>query len=309
MDELMGPDKTLEMAEKIAKASELGPEAESKAKAAAAFEAMAAFGEPVPFATALGRAGAAAGRNIKEYEKLKREADREANKLRLDTARYERAEKRGKISEARQIADKMEDRNVALYNLEAQKNQALAQMTQAERLAMEGFKIQRAQVAATRAGQFNLDREFLSAETQKGIENYRALNNGKDPVGQELANIRSEAATKVAEMKRYNPYGAPNIDIRLQSEITDAQKADEIIKNLRLKLLGADPKDAPAIEAQIQARADEVARVVQSRVQRPGVPTTTTTPPPATTKYTEGATAKDKNGKPIVFRNGQWEYQ
>ena len=309
MDELMGPDKTLEMAEKIAKASELGPEAESKAKAAAAFEAMAAFGEPVPFATALGRAGAAAGRNIKEYEKLKREADREANKLRLDTARYERAEKRGKIGEARQIADKMEDRNVALYNLNLQKNQALAQMTQAERLAMEGFKVQREQIAATRAGQFNLDREFLSAETQKGIENYRALNNGKDPVGQELANIRSEAATKVAEMKRYNPYGAPNIDIRLQSEITDAQKADEIIKNLRLKLLGADPKDAPAIEAQIQARADEVARTVQSRVQRPGVPTTTTTPPPATTKYTEGATAKDKNGKPIVFRNGQWEYQ
>jgi hypothetical protein len=270
---------------------------------------MAAFGEPVPFATALGRAGAAAGRNIKEYEKLKREADREANKLRLDTARYERAEKRGKIGEARQIADKMEDRNVALYNLNLQKNQALAQMTQAERLAMEGFKVQREQIAATRAGQFNLDREFLSAETQKGIENYRALNNGKDPVGQELANIRSEAATKVAEMKRYNPYGAPNIDIRLQSEITDAQKADEIIKNLRLKLLGADPKDAPAIEAQIQARADEVARTVQSRVQRPGVPTTTTTPPPATTKYTEGATAKDKNGKPIVFRNGQWEYQ
>jgi hypothetical protein len=126
MDELMGPDKTLEMAEKIAKASEISPKAESQAKAAAAFEAMAAFGEPVPFATALGKAGAAAGRNIKEYEKLKREADREANKLRLDTARYERAEKRGKISEARQIAQQMEDRNVALYSLETQKKPSVS---------------------------------------------------------------------------------------------------------------------------------------------------------------------------------------
>lgn len=36
MDELMGPDKTIEMAEKIAKASEISPKAESQAKAAAA---------------------------------------------------------------------------------------------------------------------------------------------------------------------------------------------------------------------------------------------------------------------------------
>ncbi len=304
MDELMGPDKTLEMAEKIAKASEISPKAESQAKAAAAFEAMAAFGEPVPFATALGRAGAAAGRNIKEYEKLKREADREANKLRLDTARYERAEKRGKIGEARQIADKMEDRNVALYNLNLQKNQALAQMTQAERLAMEGFKVQREGHAVTRAGQFNLDREFLSAETQRGIEDYRARNNGKDPVGQELANIRSEAATKVAEMKRYNPYGASNVDIRLQSEITDAQRYDEGIKNLRTKYLMADDKDKPAVQAEIQARLDEVARIVQSRVQRPGAGGTTTPPPSGAQptpkaeydKLPKGAIYTDPNG-------------
>lgn len=305
MDELMGPDKTLEMAEKIAKSSELGPEAESRAKMATAFEMMAAFGEPTPFATAFGKAGAIAGRNIKEYEKLKREADREANKLRLDTARYERAEKRGKISEARQIAEKMEDRNVALYNLEAQKNQALAQMDQAERLAMKGFEVQREGFAVTRAGQFNLDREFLSAETQKGIEDYRAKNNGKDPVGHELANIRSAAATKVAEMKRYSPYGASNVDIRLQSEITEAQRYDEGIKNLRVEYLAADDKDKPAIQAKIQARLDEVARTVQSRVQRPGVPTTTTTPLPATTQSLQpGQIVVDANGNRAKYVGG-----
>jgi hypothetical protein len=255
------------------------------------------------------RAGAAAGRNIKEYEKLKREADREANKLRLDTARYERAEKRGKIGEARQIADRIEDTRAKIYGLDIDIKKTLADIQLKEKQIASSEKVGMAQVAATRAGQVNLDREFLSAETQRGIEDYRARNNGKDPVGQELANIRSEAATKVAEMKRYNPYGASNIDIRLQSEITEAQRYDEGIKNLRAEYLMADDKDKPAIQAKIQARLDEVARTVQSRVQRPGAPTTTTTPPPATTKYTEGATAKDKNGKPIVFRNGQWEYQ
>jgi hypothetical protein len=311
MDELMGPDKTLEMAEKIAKASEISPKAESQAKAAAAFEAMAAFGEPVPFATALGKAGAAAGRNIKEYEKLKREADREANKLRLDTARYERAEKRGKIGEARQIADKMEDRNVALYNLEVQKTQALAQMTQAERLAMEGFKVQREGHAVTRAGQFNLDRDFLSIETQKGIEDYRARE-GKDPVGKDLADIRSAAVTKVAEMRRIPYGGSAGLDIRTQSEITDRIGKDPILKplveQLEIAMLTNNQAKITDLQAQIEVRRkivmDEVLKGVKATPGAGG----TTTPPPAA-KYTEGATAKDKNGKPIVFRNGQWEYQ
>ena len=288
LEKYMGKDRSVELAEKIAKSSELGPEAESRAKMATAFEMMAAFGEPTPFATAFGKAGAVAGRNIKEFEKLKRESEREANKLRLDTARYERAEKRGNFGEANKIADRIEDRKFRLYGLESAQKQAIttlsgkqAEMAQAKDLATEGFKIQREQIAATRAGQFNLDRELLGAEMQKGVEDYRAKY-GKDPAGSDLANIRAQAANKAAEMRRYNPYGAPNVDIRLQSEITDAQKADEIIKNLRLKLMGADDKDIPAIEAQIQARADEIARVVQSRVQRPGVPTTTTQPPPAT---------------------------
>jgi hypothetical protein len=306
LEKFLGPDRSVELAEKVAKASELGPQAESRAKAAAAFEMMAAFGEAVPFATAAGKAGAIAGRNMREYEKLKRESEKEANKLRLDTARYERAEKMQRYGEANKIAQQMEDRKAKIYGLEADKNKTLADIQLKQEQIASSEKVGMAQVAATRAGQFNLDREFLSAEVQKGVEDYRARNNGKDPVGQELANIRSEAATKVAEMKRYNPYGASNVDIRLQSEITEAQRYDEGIKNLRAEYLMADDKDKPAIQARIQARLDEVARTVQSRVQRPGVPTTTTTPPPPagnqpTTKaeydkLPRGATYIDPNG-------------
>jgi hypothetical protein len=306
LEKFLGPDRSVELAEKVAKASELGPEAESRAKMAAAFEMMAAFGEPTPFATAFGKAGAIAGRNIKEYEKLKRESEKEANKLRLDTARYERAEKMQRYGEANKIADRIEDRRTKLFTLDADIKKTLADVQVKREATASSERVGMAGVAATRAGQFNLDREFLSAETQRGIEDYRARNNGKDPVGQELANIRSEAATKVAEMKRYNPYGASNVDIRLQSEITEAQRYDEGIKNLRAKYLMADDKDKPAIQAEIQARLDEVARTVQSRVQRPGVPTTTTQPPPPagnqpTTKaeydkLPRGATYIDPNG-------------
>jgi hypothetical protein len=310
-EELMGTDKTIEMAEKIAKASELSPEAESRAKMAAAFEMMAAFGEPTPFATAFGRAGAIAGRNIKEYEKLKRESDLKANQIRLDTARYERAEKRGNIKEANTFADRIEKNKLDLYSLQAQQKQSItalsgkqAEMAQAKDLAEKGLEIQRQQLAVTRAGQFNLDREFLSAEMQKGVEDYRART-GKDPVGKDLADIRSAAATKVAEMKRYNPYGASNVDIRLQSEITEAQRYDEGIKNLRAEYLMADDKDKPAIQAKIQARLDEVARTVQSRVQRPGAPTTTTQPPPATTQSLQpGQIVVDANGNRAKYVGG-----
>jgi hypothetical protein len=184
-------------------------------------------------------------------------------------------------------------------------------MTQAERLAMEGFKVQREQIAATRAGQFNLDRDFLNIETQKGIEDYRAKNNGKDPVGQELANIRSTAVTKVAEMKRYNPYGAPNIDIRTQSEITDRIKGDPEMKRLENTLEIAGYKkdnqaEITALTAQMNARRqvliDEVTKGVKPT---PGVPTTTTTPPPATTQSLQpGQIVVDANGNRAKYVGG-----
>jgi hypothetical protein len=195
----------------------------------------------------------------------------------------------------------MEDRNVALYSLEAQKNQALAQMTQAERLAMEGFKVQREGHAVTRAGQFNLDRDFLNIETQKGIEDYRAKNNGKDPVGQELANIRSTAVTKVAEMRRM-PFGGPTgLDIRTQSEITDRIGKDPILKPLEdtLGIARLKPNNEAQI-AELQAQIDARRQVIMNEVIR-GVKSTpgggTTTPPPAAGGFTVTA----PNGRQYNF--------
>ena len=305
LEEYMGKDRSIELAEKIAKASELGPEAESKAKAAAAFEAMAAFGEPVPFATALGKAGAAAGRNIKEFEKLKRDSEREANKLRLDTARYERAEKRGNYTEANNIANRIEDRKTRLYGLEADKNKALADIQLKEKQIASTEKVGMAQVAATRAasGRLDYNRDVLGKLVKQGVADFVART-GQQPDAQQMAVIEGNAARESANLLKVDPYGAGRLDAAVQGRITDAKKEDARLKTLRTQLLAADPKDVPAVEAQIAAREREIENGIRSQISQPGA----TTPPP-TTKYTEGATAKDKNGKPIVFRNGQWEYQ
>lgn len=268
-EKFLGPDKSVEIAERLAKSSEFSPESEAMSKAGAAFEAMQVLGEPGTFASGIGKAGAIIGRNVKELDKLKRDAKREADKLRLETARYDRLEKRGKYAEAQKSADRIAGIQQNLYSLDAARKNTLADIQLKQEKMAQDKELGMAQIAATRAGQFSLDKELAGAELQKGIEDYRAQF-GKDPTGKALADIRATAFNKAAEMRRYNPFGAPNLDIRTQSEITDAQKADELLKNLRIQLLTADPKDRPNVEARIQARLAEVAQQVQSRIQRPG---------------------------------------
>lgn len=305
LEKFLGPDRSVELAEKVAKASELGPEAESKAKAAAAFEMMAAFGEAVPFATALGKAGAAAGRNMKEFEKLKRESEKEANKLRLDTARYERAEKMQRYGEMNKIADRMEDRKTKLATLEMDKSKTLADIQLKKEQTAATREVGMAQVAATRAaaGRLDYNRDVLGKLVKQGVADFVART-GQQPDAQQMAVIEGNAARESANLLKVDPYGAGRLDAAVQGRITDAKKEDGRLKTLRTQLLAADPKDVPAVEAQIAAREREIEDGIRSQISQPGA----TTPPP-TTKYTEGATAKDKNGKPIVFRNGQWEYQ
>jgi hypothetical protein len=230
IEELMGPDKTVELAEKIAKASELSPQAESNAKAAAAFEMMAAFGEPVPFATALGKAGAAAGRNMKEYEKLKRESDLKANQIRLDTARYERAEKRGNIGEATKFADRIEQNNKDLYALQSAKQQKLAEIQQTKeseqlraRTTLEAAQISAGPgyAAARRPTDFmQAKNAFMTA----ALADFKAKNPGKEPSELEMANMNKAATENAANaMKQYSgQIGQEKLDIARQDKIEEA---------------------------------------------------------------------------------------
>jgi len=230
MEELMGPDKTVELAERIAKSSELSPAAESNAKAAAAFEMMAAFGEAVPFATAAGRAGAIAGRNMREYEKLKRESELKANQIRLDTARYERAEKRGNIGEATKFADRIEQNNKDLYALQSAKQQKMAEMQQQKEISADELK-NRIAVAHIGAGpgyaaarKLDFSTQILQRETAKGMSDWQAKNPGKEPTPADIANINAAAGERAANLtKQYSgQIGQERIEIARQDKIEEA---------------------------------------------------------------------------------------
>jgi hypothetical protein len=280
LEKFLGPDRSIELAEKVAKASELSPAAESNAKAAAAFEMMAAFGEAVPFATALGKAGAAAGRNMKEYEKLKRESEKEANKLRLDTARYERAEKMQRYGEANKIAQQMEDRKAKIYGLEADKNKTLADIQLKKEQITSTEKVGMAQVAATRAAANRLDynRDVLNKLVNQGVAEHVART-GQQPNKQQMAVIEGNAARDSANLLKVDPYGAGRLDAAVQGRINDAKSKNRILSELNLALLGADEKDKPAIRAQMEAKEREIEAEIRSQISGPGA--TTQPPPPA----------------------------
>ena len=270
-EELMGPDKTVEMAEKIAKASELGPEAESRAKAAAAFEMMAAFGEAVPFATAAGRAGAVAGRNMREYEKLKRESDLKANQIRLDTARYERAEKRGNITEAGKYADRIEQNNKELYALQSEKAKSLATMQQTRESDLLKAKttIEAAHIGAGPGyAAANKPTDFTRAYNNfmtDALANFKAKNPGKQPSELEMATMNKQATIDAANaMKQYSgQIGLDKLDIARQDKIENAvntwresQIGSKALRQAQRddKKAGVDPTSPNSLTYQLEQR-------------------------------------------------------
>jgi hypothetical protein len=315
LEKFLGPDRSIELAEKVAKASELSPAAESNAKAAAAFEMMAAFGEPVPFATAAGKAGAIAGRNMREYEKLKRESEKEANKLRLDTARYERADKMQRYGEANKIADRMEGRKEKLFTLDMAQKQELAKVQLKEKeMANELTKARIAAgpgyAAANRPTDFMQARNsFMSA----ALADYKAKNPGKEPSELELANM-NKAATEnaAAAMRQYSgQIGQERVDLDKKTKAsTQAREELELNPRLISDLNKKDKKDGlePGTSQQAWLRNREK-EILGGPAQTPPPSDQTTPPPPAAVQYKEGDTAKDKTGKPIVFRSGTWVYQ
>jgi hypothetical protein len=111
-------------------------------------------------------------------------------------------------------------------------------------------------------------------------------------------------------MKRYNPYGAPNIDIRTQSEITDRIKGDPEMKTLESKLEMAGFKkdnqaEITAITSQMNARRQVLINEVMQGVKPPPSSGATTKPPPATTQSLQpGQIVVDANGNRAKYVGG-----
>ena len=263
LERYLGPDKSVEIAERLAKSSELSPESEAMSKAGAAFEAMQAFGEPGTFASGLGKAGAIVGRNVKELEKLKRDAKREADKLRLDTARYERLEKRGNYGEAQKVADRIAGRQQTLYSLEAAKANTMADIQLKQEKMAQDKDIALKQIAATRAGQTDFNRQVLQNKIDEAVAQF-TQSKGRAPTQQEMAQIRGAASESAAKLLKVDPYGAGKLNVAVENAVSTRLGKDKVYNDLSLALLTADPKDKPAIQAKMEAVEAKIRAEVQA---------------------------------------------
>jgi len=271
LEKYLGPDKSVELAEKIAKSSEISPESEAMSKAGMAFEAMQAFGEPGTFASGFGKAGAIIGRNVKELDKLKRDAKREADKLRLDTARYERLDKRGNYAEAQKVADRIAGRQEKLYSLDLAQKNTLADIQLKQEKMAQDKDIALKQIAATRAGQTDFNRQVLQNKIDESVALFTSKN-GRPPNQQELAQIRGAASEAAAKLLKVDPYGAGKLNVAIENAVSTRLGKDKVYNDLSLALLTADPKDKPAIQAKMEAVEAKIRAEVQAGagVAQPG---------------------------------------
>ena len=232
LEKYLGPDKSIEVAERLAKSSEFSPESEAMSKAGAAFEAMAAFGEPGTFASGLGKAGAIVGRNVKELDKLKRDAKREADKLRLDTARYERLDKRGNYSEAQKVADRIAGRQEKLYSLDLAQKNTLAEIQMKQEKMAQDLQIAREGFAVQRAGQTDVNRQALGNYIEGAVADFTKAN-GRNPNQQELAQLKRMATETYAKTFKVDPYAG------LRAGASQANVIQDEIKEIDAALKGA----------------------------------------------------------------------
>jgi hypothetical protein len=262
-ERFLGPDKSIELSEKLAKSSEISPESEAMSKAGMAFEAMEAFGQSVPFATAFGKAGAIVGRNVKELDKLKRDAKREADKLRIETARYERLDKRGKYAEAQKSADRIAGIQQNMYALDAAKTEKLANIQQEDKKLAQQLQIAREGFAVQRAGQTDFNRQVLQNKIDESVALFTSKN-GRAPNQQELAQIRGAASESAAKLLKVDPYGAGKLNVAVENAVSTRLGKDRVYNDLSLALLTADPKDKPRIQAQMEAYEAKIRAEVQA---------------------------------------------
>jgi hypothetical protein len=247
------------------KGIELTPENKAMQRAGLAFAIASKFGRRgKTFEEELGEASGVVAEKSAEVEKLDREIKRQQALMNLDLKKTQRAEKKGQWDMMEKYGDKADSRAEKLYGLEAAKANTMAdiqlkkdKMAQDERLGM-------AQIAATRAGQTDFNRQVLANKIDEAVAQFTA-SKGRAPNPQELAQIKgsaSEAAAKI--LKPADPFGAPKLNVAVENAVSTRMGKDKVYNDLALALLTADPKDKPAIQARMDARESQIRSEVQT---------------------------------------------
>lgn len=263
--EFMGPDEVETATKDLMKGIELTPENKAMQRAGLAFAIASKFGRRgKTFEEELGEASGVVAEKSAEVEKLDREIKRQQALMNLDLKKTQRAEKKGQWEMMEKYGEKADSRAEKLYGLEAAKANTMAdiqlkkdKMAQDERLGM-------AQIAATRAGQTDFNRQVLANKIDEAVAQFTA-SKGRAPNPQELAQIKgsaSEAAAKI--LKPADPFGAPKLNVAVENAVSTRMGKDKVYNDLALALLTADPKDKPAIQARMDARESQIRSEVQT---------------------------------------------
>ena len=265
--EYMGEDETKPLMEEILKTYKeaYGPEAREQQKGLLALKAASKFGRRgKTFQEELGEAMGSTVEDINEFKKLEREAKRQMTAAQLDFARAKRAEKRGDWDMAEKYGDKAAASKEKAFALKAEQTKTLAdiqlkqeQMAQQERLGM-------AQVAATRAGQTDVNRQALANFIDGSVANF-VQSKGRNPNAQELAQIRRAATEEYAKSFKVDPYA------QLRAGTSQAELARKRIEDINKELNAAEYGAVQRSPEEIAALKTEKANLLKQVSSGAGV--------------------------------------
>lgn len=323
----MGTDETKGLMDKLAAmyGEAYSPEAKEREKGLMALKAAAAFaparaGEAAPtFMAGLGKAAASVAEDAAEAKKKEQEAKRLMLSAQLDYAKAKRAEKAGDYEAGQKYADSMFAKKDAAQKAAMERDKALADV----QIKREGYanQLEAARISAGPGyAAANKPTDFRTARADfltLAMAEFKAKNPDRQPTEVELAAMNKQATVDAANaMKQYS--GAIGME-RLQTDQqtkANKQALEELdsIPGLAQSLRKRDKENklepGTSAMAWLKNRERELLIATQQSGGAGGnAGAGNTIASPEQRSFQEGQTSKDKNGKPIIFSNGQWVYQ
>ncbi len=266
LQEFMGEDKSVAKMAELRKNLEeaYGPAAKEELKGIMALKAASKFGRRgKAFGEELGEALGGAADDVAAAKKAENEAKRLMTMAELDFEKAKRAEKRGDFEAGEKYADRAEGRKDKAYQLNQTKLEKLqdAQIKREQIASQE--KVGLAQVAATRAGQTDFNRQVLQNKIEEGVALFTQAN-GRAPNPNELAKIRGAASEEAAKLLKVDPYGMGRLNVAAEQAVSARLKADKVYSDLALQLLTAEPSQKAAIQSAMDRREQQIRAEIQS---------------------------------------------
>jgi hypothetical protein len=273
IEKYMGKDETVPMMQKLIESYQAAysPAEQERQKGLWALKAAGKFGRRGKgFTEELGEAAAGLASDVADYKKAENDAKKQAALAQIDLVKAQRAEKRGNFDLAEKYSAQAAARKQTIAQLTLNKNEKLASIDMQQQQLSSQERIAREQIAATRAGQTDYNREILGKKINEFVSAF-VQKNGREPNKQERAALEGMAADASAKILKVDPYGslragatAANV---LQDEMTN------IDKQLSGHALGIPLPSGDTVEslrarrAELQRRYDSALRGEQGGAQ------------------------------------------